>query len=419
LEKYSSLTIKLIRLLRIKLSQPRILLGIILLFLLTYLILIPVISLIYDTSTFKLTDTFSLGGVEEGEFTFYHWKRVISNYTVFIQPFLNTLLIAMGSSVVIAVIGTLLAWLVSRTDIPMKGLITVLATVPYVLPSFALALSWVEIFQNTGIDMPSGFLEYISGIEAPPWLVFGPLPIIIVMGLHYFPFAFLLVGSALRNVNSELEETAEVLGAGRLTIFRTITLPIVTPALLSAVILGFSLVLGSYGTPTLLGLPTRFTVLSVQIRSLMTMNRSSEAYIFALALIALCTLVVYLNNRVIGTRKGFETIGGKGVRKRLTSLGKFRIPVSLSVIAFLTVAVVLPLGLLVWSSFMLNDGDYSIGNFSLHFWTGVIKPGDVEFITGDPGVFRNPRFFSSLKNTLMISGLGAAICAFIGTFSRL
>jgi len=414
LEKYYILIIKLIRLLRIKLSQPRILLGIILLFLLTYLIIVPIISLIYDTGTFKLIDTLRLDGVKEGGFTFYHWKRVLSNYSIFIHPFLNTLLIGIGTAIVIAVIGTLIAWLVSRTDIPMKGLITVLAMVPYMLPSYALALSWIEIFQNTGINMPPGFLEYTTGLQAQPWIVFGPLPIIIVLGLHYFPFAFLLVSSALRNINSELEETGEVLGAGRFTIFRTITLPIVTPALLSALILGFSLVLGSYGTPTLLGLPSRFTVLSVQIRSLMTMNMSSEAYIFALVLIALCTLAVYLNNRAIGIRKSFETIGGKGSRKRLTSLGKVRIPASALVIAFLTVAVLFPLGLLVWSSFMLNEGNYNIGNFSLQYWTGTVKAGDIEFITGDPGVFRNPRFFLSLKNTFVISGLGAVICAFIG-----
>jgi iron(III) transport system permease protein len=251
----------------------------------------------------------------------------------------------------------MMAWLVTRTDVPMKGLIAILATIPYVLPSWALALPWIEIFQNTGINMPAGFLEYTTGLKAPPWLVFGPLPISIVLGLHYFPFAFLLVGSALRNVNSELEETGELLGAGRVTILRTITLPIVTPALLSALILGFSLVVGSFGTPSLLGLPARFTVLSVQIKSLMDMNLHSQAYILALMLIVLCILIVYLNNRIIGLRKGFETIGGKGVRQRLTSLGKLRIPVSASVIFFVTVAVLFPLCLLVWTSFMLNHGE--------------------------------------------------------------
>jgi iron(III) transport system permease protein len=359
-------------------------------------------------------DTFQFPGVKEGAFTLYHWKNVFNNSNILINPFLNTLLIGIGAVGVIGVIGTMIAWLVSRTDIPLKGLITVLATIPYVLPSWALALPWIEIFQNTGINMPAGFLEYITGLKAPPWLVFGPLPIILVLGLHYFPFAFLLVAAALRNVNSELEETGELLGAGRVTILRTITLPIVTPALLSALILGFSLTVGSYGTPSLLGLPARFTVLSVQIKSLMDMNLHSQAYILALILIALCTLVIYLNNRVIGTRKGFETIGGKGVRKRLTPLGKLRTPVSVSVIVFLIIAVILPLGLLVWTSFMLNDGEYGISNFSLQYWTGVVDPKDPEYIIGEPGVFRNPRFFIAVRNTFFISGMGAAILGLLG-----
>jgi iron(III) transport system permease protein len=384
------------------------------LLLLTYLIIVPIITLITSACSFQLVDTFQLPGVKEGEFTLYHWKSILSNYNILITPLLNTLVIGIGAVVVIAVLGTMIAWLVSRTDIPLKGLLTVLATLPYVLPSWALALPWIEIFQNTGMNMSAGFLEYATGLKAPPWFVFGPLPIIIVMGLHYFPFAFLLVAAALRNINSELEETGELLGAGRFTIFRTITLPIVMPALLSAVILGFSLVIGSYGTPSLLGLPVRFTVLSVQIRSLMDMDFHSQAYILAIALIALCTLVIYLNSRIIGTRKGFETIGGKGVRQRLTPLGKFGIPISVSVIAFLSITVLVPLILLVWTSFMLNEGDYSIGNFTFHYWFGVVDPKDPEFIIADPGVFRNPRFFISVRNTFFISGLGAAIVGLLG-----
>jgi len=262
--------------------------------------------------------------------------------------------------------------------------------------------------------MSAGFLEYTTGLKAPPWLVFGPLPVIIVLGLHYFPFAFLLVAAALRNLSSELEETGELLGASRFKILRTITLPIVMPALLSAVILSFSLAIGSYGTPSLLGTPGGFTVLSVQIKSLMDLSLQSQAYILAIMLIALCVFVVYLNNRIIGTRKGFETIGGKGVRKRLTPLGKLRIPFSVSVIAFVTVTILFPLAILVWSSFMLNAGDYSISNFSLHYWTGVVDPSNPEFIIGEPGVFRNPKFLSSVRNTFFISGMGAAILGVLG-----
>jgi iron(III) transport system permease protein len=359
-------------------------------------------------------DTFDLPGVKDGELTLYHWKQVVNDYDILIKPFLNSILIGIGVVGVVAVIGTTLAWLVSRTDIPVKGIITVLSTISYVLPSWAIALPWVEIFMNTGLNMAPGFLEYATGLKVPPWLVFGPLPIIIVIGIHYFPFVFLLVSAALRNVNSELEETAELLGASRLTILRTITLPIVTPALLSAVILGFSMGIGSYGTPSLLGFPARFTVLSVQIRSLMEVNLNSQANILAFMLIVFCILVIILNNRVIGLRKGFETIGGKGVRKRLTPLGKLGVPIATSVIILLTIIVIFPLALLLWTSFMMNDGDYGISNFTLHYWAGVVDPSDPEFTIGEPGVFRNPKFFSAAKNTFLLSFLGGTILGVLG-----
>lgn len=413
LEEIPTIT-KLARVLRIKLSQPWVVLGLILLFPLSLLIIAPIISLIIGSTSFQLADTFRLPGAKVGEFTLYFWGKVLGKSGIFIQPLLNTFLIGVGVAVVTMVLGCMIAWLISRTDMPLKGPIGVLAILPYILPSWALALPWIEMFRNRGMGIGMGFLEYATGLRAPPWLVFGSLPIVIVLGLHYFPFVFIMVSSALRNVSSELEEAGELLGAGRLRIFRTITFPIVMPALLSAAILAFSRAIGTFGTPSLLGLPGRFTVLTIQIKSLMDMNRQSECYILAIILIALCAVMFYLNSRVIGTRKGFETMGGKGVRKCLVPLGKLRTPVSVAVIVFLTLAILLPLGLLVWSSFMLNAGDYGISNFSLQYWTGVADPADPTYITGYPGVFRHPMFFICLRNTILIAVVGAAITAFMG-----
>jgi len=413
LEEVPTIT-KLARFLKIKLSHPWLVLGLILLFPLTLLIIVPIISLIIGATSFQLADTFRITGAKAGEFTLYFWGKALSNRGLFIQPLLNTLLIGTGVAVMTMVIGCMIAWLVSRTDIPLKGPIDALATLPYILPSWALALPWLELFRNTGMGLGTGFLEYATGLKAPPWIVFGPLPIVIVLGLHYFPFVFIMVSSALRNVSSELEEAGELLGAGRLRIFKTITFPIVMPALLAAIILSFSRAVGTFGTPSLLGLPGRFTVLTVQIKILMDMNRQSECYILSIILIAMCAVIFYLNSRVIGTRKGFETMGGKGVRKYLVPLGKLRTPISASVIGFIVVTILFPLGLLVWSSFMLNAGDYSISNFSLQHWIGVADPEDPTFITGYPGVFRHPMFLRCFRNTILIAVVGAAITAFMG-----
>ena len=151
--------------------------------------------------------------------------------------------------------------------------------------------------------MPKGFLEYFTGITVPEWVVFGPFPIIIAMGLHYYPFAFLLISGALSSIDSQLEESGEVLGARRFKIMRRITFPIVLPALTSAVLLAFARAIGTFGTPAILGLPARYTVVSTQIYSFLGTGRDSQGYILALVLMLLSFIGLGINYKLIGTRK--------------------------------------------------------------------------------------------------------------------
>jgi iron(III) transport system permease protein len=394
-----------------QLARPEISLGIVLFVVLAYLVILPLFTLVRTTFTVTLMDSFRIPGAKVGELTLYHWRRIFRNLAIFLGPLRNSIIIAIGTAFIALLVGSSLAWLIKRTNIPGKGILNILAVTPYVLPSWALALPWLEFFRNSSVNCPAGFLQYYTGIQAPEWLVFGPVPIMFVMGIHYFPFVYLMVAGALENIDSQIEEASELLGASKLQTICTVTLPSVMPAMFAALLLSFSRTIGTYGTPALLGGPANFTVLSVQIRSFMQMNLASQAYILTILLIAISIILLYLNDKVIGVRKNYSLIGGKGFKARLNPLGKFRWLIFAICIMLLAIFVVAPLLLLVWSSFMSSSGSYGISNFTLHYWLGAPNPALAQ---GEAGVLRNPRVWQSTLNSLKIAFLGGLICAFLG-----
>ena len=112
-------------------------------------------------------------------------------------------------------IGIFLAWLVARSDIPYRKFIAAAAVIPYMVPSYIHALSWLTLFKNERVGGVSGIFQYLTGIVPPDWVSYGIFPIIITLSLHYFPYSFLLVSAALTSIDSRLEESGEILGASR------------------------------------------------------------------------------------------------------------------------------------------------------------------------------------------------------------
>lgn len=399
----------------INLRRPETVLGLIFIALLGYLIIVPLIVLIRTTLVWGPADL-RLRGVHVvvGELTLYHWQQMISGalaQAAFYRPLLNTLTVTAITVVIILVVSSVLAYLVVRTDLRWKKLIANLAVVPYILPSWVLAQAWLQVFKNSNVGMSPGLLEYYLGWQVPDWLVFGPIPIAVTMGLHYYPFGFLLMASALSTIDSQLEESAEVLGASRTYILRKITLPIIMPAILSTILLGMARAMGTFGTPAILGLPERYYVLSTQIYSLLRTQREGQAFILALALLLIAGVGLYLNNRVTSARRSYTTIGGKGVKRRPAPLGRWNTPVALAIMAFLLLVAVFPLALLTWSSFMLNAGDWSLSNFSLHYWIGESNP---RFVEGEPGILRNQAIVGGLWNSVKLAVIGGLLCGVLG-----
>lgn len=397
------------------LTRPHVILGIVLVLLMLYLVITPFLAMIQTTFTWQTSDQrITREFTTEGEFTLFHWLRMFNSQlsqTMVWTPLMNTLTVAVTTSILTLVIGTLLAWVVVRTDLPLRKFMSSLAIIPYMLPSWAIGLAWLVVFRGSQFGGQMGFFQQLSGVEPPAWLSFGPVPIIVAQVAHYYAFAFLLASGALQSLDARLEESGEILGASRWYVLRRITIPLVTPAVLSALILTFSHAMSEFGTPAFLGSPIRYYVLSTSLFNNINSNLQADGFVLGLVLIAISIVTIYINQRVIGIRKSFVTIAGKGFTSAPVRLRALKYPILALVLVFLFLVVVAPVLLLFYQTLMLQIGDYSLSNLSLQYYTGDSNP---RYAEGSPGIFRDPQFFQAAWNSVALAGVTAVVTAVLG-----
>lgn len=371
--------------------------------LLVYLIVLPLLDMI--TTTFELAqrDIRAVGGGKAGDFTLYYWQRLLASelsWTMLIKPLINSLVIGVCVSVCAILLGSILAWLMVRSDLPFKKFFSLAVIIPYMIPSWCKSQAWLSMFKTARLGGAPGFMASL-GLDVPEWLAYGPVAIIIVLTLHYYAYTYLLVSSALNSINSELEEMGEIQGAGKAMILRKITLPLVLPAILSAVILTFSKAIGTFGTINYLGSPVQYYTLSSQLYMNINSRDTQTGFAMAILMIIIASIAVFVNQKLIGSRKSYATIGGKGGRSTLIGLGKVGRPViTAALFVFFAVGIIMPIVILVMESFMLKEGIYSLDNFTLHYWIGESNP---QIMEGLPGIFKNDEFINSLFNSLRLT----------------
>ena len=382
-------------------TNPYNLIVLIAIVLLTYLIVFPLLDMISTSFTLAQKDARLAGGTA-GSFTLYYWQRLLGSALtkqMLLQPLLNSLLIGVCVSFFAILIGSVLAWLMVRTDLPFKPFFSLAVIIPYMIPSWCKSQAWLTMFKTERIGGSPGFLMSL-GINVPDWLAYGPVAIITVLSLHYYAYAYLLVSAALNSINSELEEMGEIQGASKPLILRKITLPLVLPAMLSAVILTFSKAIGTFGTINYLGSPVSFRTLSSELYSNSKSQNTQTAFAMAILMICIASLSVFVNQRLIGARKSYATIGGKGGRSTPIGLGGWKPIVTIILFIFFIVGIIMPVIILILESCMLKEGTYSLSNFTLYYWIGE---GDPNIMEGVSGIFKNETFMMSLVNSLKLT----------------
>lgn len=387
--------------------EPTTLIGLLLVVVLAGLILAPVLSILRDMGVVQLGDTRRAGG-EVGTFTTYYLERVLTSAMgtrLFWQPLANTLLTAFAAMAIAMVLGSLLAWLLSRTDMWGRRWLGTALIVPFMLPSWTFALAWTTLFKNRTIGGQPGWMEGL-GVSPPDWLAYGRFPIIVILSIAYTPMVILLVGNALRRLDSQLEDCARILGAGPGTVARQIIAPLMRPALLSAAVLIFADAVGEFAVPYVLGLPVQYDVLATSLYRAMSSRQSGVAAVVAGAIMIIGVLSICLDLYLMREARRFITIGGKGAMDRLRPLGRWRLPASGFAFLIFCVGVVVPIGVLVLSTITHVPGRFDWANFTLDYWIGR----DLSTIALRNGVLLSSELWNAAWNSVSIVGV-AAICS--------
>ena len=369
-------------------------------------------------------------GFGKGDFTFLVWPYVLFcpdkvsgvsfSVKLFWRPLGRSMLMALLACGIAVIIGGVLAFLITRTNIPFKKFLSTVFVFPYIMPSWSMAMFWVNFFKNTSASASGGqgLLQAVTGITAPQWLVFGFWPCAFVLGIHYAPFAYILIGGILRNMDANLEEAATILKASRFKILRRITVPIVAPAIISTILLVFSSSISSYTVPAFLNKDGSFQSISIIIRSnLMSSDRQGQGYVIATILMLFSILILTINNWFTRSRRSFTTVSGKSGQINKIDLGKVMKWVICAIaIIFVVFFAIVPLLTFILESLEDTSGDLS--SISPKWWFSqkpVIEDAFVELRDFSVrGIFFNSTILTSFGRSILLAILVSLFCGTCG-----
>ena len=411
-----------IRLNRIKtyFSKPHNVILLIMGIVLTVTTVAPIVAIVQDT--FKIhagTIDAHLTGQASG-YTLVNYidlftsRLAMSNLWM---PLINTVLLAVGTCVVAIVFGGLFAFLITRTNLSCRKYLSSIFIFPYIMPQWTLAVVWQNLFNSNAVTGTSnGLLTSLFNVQMPLWWCKGLFPSLIVLGLHYAPFAYILIGGIFRNMDANLEEAATILDTPKWKTMFRITLPMVKPAILSTILLVFGSSMGSYPVPHYLGLAT----LSTKYVS-MNSKYTGEASILAIIMMIFGVAIMLLNQRSLKSRKNYTTVTGKSgqiSKINLGRTGRVVIAVILIIITFFT--SIFPIISFAFETFLPNPGDYSFlytgdaNNLTTKWWItseNVTENG----MYGQKGILYNNTIWTAFKGTMLVSVSCALIAGTIGT----
>jgi iron(III) transport system permease protein len=289
----------------------------------------------------------------------------------------NTLLVAFGATIMAVVIGFVLAWILTRTNIPGRGRLERLMELPYYMTPLVGAMAWAVL-----ASPKNGLLNQVwHGIGGPGDLfnIYAPLGIAWVMALFEGTVAFVMISAAMKSMDPALEESSRVFGAGKFRTALRITLPLVAPGVLSASVFVFAEMLGAFAAAFVLGIPGRFYVVTTAIWDATQSFPPDYGRAAALGLSLFAAMVVTLTiSKMIMRRGAYATITGKGFRPRPVDVGHARWPLLAVAWGYILVSVILPVGALLLTSFQrfatvnLADSVFTVSNYVTAMSTGTL-----------------------------------------------
>src|SRR5215213_8221456 len=265
------------------------------------------------------------------------------------QIILNTLTVSLAATVMALVLGFVMAWIITRTNVPGRRLFEQMMVVPYYLTPLLGALAWSLLgtpesgFLNQ-VYRALGGSEYLIDINSPYGIAW-------VMALFEGSVAFVMIGAVMKSMDPALEEASQVMGASRLRTMLRITLPLVLPGVLGAAVFVFAEMLGSFAVALVLGLPNRYYVVTTAIYQLVQQYppKIPVAAAMGASLFIVMFVTLFLYRRII-TAGSYVTITGKAFRPRVNDVGRLRYVLLAVCLLYLLAAVGLPLATLLYAS---------------------------------------------------------------------
>ncbi len=355
-----------------------------------WLVFVPLAALFY--TAFAEDTPFGPGAATLGNFI----DAYVENHIPLLLY--NSAVFAVGTAVMTLLLGALVAWVVERTDAPLRELFHTLALLSFALPGLLTTMAWMLIL-SPNIGWLNGALRSLFGLSAAPFNIYSMPGMIWALSTHYFPLAYLLMGPAFRVLDIRMEEAAIIAGARTWQVAARVTFPLLRPAILSTVLLLFVRGLESFEVPRLIGVPAHIHVFTSEIQNA---TRDSPPHFgiaaaLGMTLLVVCVAGVYLYRRATAHAEAFATVTGKGYMPTPQRLGVWRWPVALLTTLLFVIALGLPLFTLAWQSLFHNATAPSVAALPM------MSADSYRYIFG------YPIFLSAVRNSVVLGAMAATV----------
>ncbi|MDO8688640.1 MAG: iron ABC transporter permease [Dehalococcoidia bacterium] len=308
-----------------------------------FLAVVPLALLFYSSIS-------SAGPGELGALTADNFVRAYSARQTY-ELLGNSVVYSLGTAILAFSVGSVLAWLCARTNMPLKGLLFTVSLVPMVVPGILNTISWLFLL-SPRIGVINRLLMQAFGLSSAPFDVYSMGGMIWIEGVSLSPLVFLMMWAAFMSMDPSLEDSATMSGSSVFSTFRRVTLRLMLPAILSVVLITFIRGLESFEVPALVGLPNRIFVFTsaiyAAIHDIPVDYGMAGAY--SVSLLVLSVVGVYLYGRATRRQEQFSTVTGKGYRPREIDLGPWKYAASGFFVLYFLVVVGFPLLILLWNS---------------------------------------------------------------------
>jgi iron(III) transport system permease protein len=329
-----------------------------------------------------------------GSFTLQNF-RVAYTTRIYLEPLLSSFQLAIVVAVLSTLIGVPMAWAVSRTDMPGRALIRAAVLAAFITPSFLGAIAWIFLAAPNSGWINRWFVA-LTHAEHGPINIYSLAGCMFVISLYSFPYTFTFVSSALDLVSSEMEDAANILGAGTWRTSFHVTLPLVLPAIAAGFIMSFLEAIELLGPPAFLLIPARRLVATTQLWQFFNAvpPRVELAAAYAMPLLLVTIALLFLQRRLLARRR-FTSLTGKGGQKRPLRLGRWKYVLLAFCLLITSLTLILPYGALLVTSLSKVWGQpLVVSNLTLHWYQWAIQTADARL------ALRNSLVYSTAAATL-------------------